>query len=242
MPIVKDQLYDQSFALDADTVYLRCVWQGLTVPVNYGPLARGVSLVNCTFRNIHLARDADQRHLFYVNNGHREAPPTELYIDGLTLDDCEAAAAFEFKASAITIRDSTQKSNCKFAQTVRLRHGKDHQVYNCTGFGEIASRGWKKWFVNNPGAKIKLWSGNLPARYDQWSDMHVPGGGQNMQCCEGAYVEQCGSVHVGAASSNVNNTYPALNCVVDPKQTNVKVGFAKNLMREHMTNQEQLGA
>lgn len=214
----------KAFKPKANTDYVECLFGNSTRPVINGPMPKGVRLLQCRVENVKLAKQPGDHgsQIFYVNNGHKE-DPIDLLIDGLVIDDCSCSNFFELKASGVTIRNCVQNSNCRIPQTVRLRHGRDHVVTGNRGFTEICARGWRKWIVDNPGAKVILYAGNLPARYEDWGSMHVAGGGSNMQCCELAYVEGVGSVHVGYVSRG-RDKYPALNCVVDPEQENVMEG------------------
>jgi hypothetical protein len=72
---------------------------------------------------------------------------------------------------------------------------------------------------------VKLWAGNLPARYAKWKPLKDAGNG-NYQTCELAYVEGCGSVKLGYVQGTIKE-YPALNCILDPGQGNVTTGAVK---------------
>jgi hypothetical protein len=212
-----------------NTDFHRCTFKNIDGRAIDGRVGRNIRLLDCVFENI----EAD--HVIYVNNGHEEEE-IGLVIQGARLVRCKGKTFCEFKASDVTVADCVQDPSCKFAQTLRFRHGRKHIVVRNKGFGEISCRGWLKWIVDNPGAKVVLWSGNLPYRYKDWKPLHKAGGGNNMQGCELAYVADCGSVEVGKLVG-AHNQFPALNCIIDPGMTNIHVDNAKpsDPVRKHFT-------
>lgn len=178
-------------------------------------LPKNLRLLSCKLQGIK-APD-DKSYLFYVNNGHAEKQ-INFVMDDCLFEGCKAkACGFEFKTSEVYMFRCQQAPDCDIKQTVRQRHGRMGVYEDCEGFTEISARGWGHFVKNCPGAKVVLWAGNLPARYEQWKDMHIPGGGGNMQCSELIYVEGVGPILLGKESKeNKPDDYPALNCIVGP--------------------------
>ena len=177
-------------------------------------LPKNLRLLSCKLQGLKAPSD-DKDHVFYVNNGHSETQ-VNFVMDDCLLEGCKAGNLMEFKASEIYIFRLRQH-DCQTSSTIRQRHGRMLVVGDCEGLGPITVRGWGHYIKDCPGAKVTLYSGNLPARYEQWKDMHISGGGGNFQCAELVYLEGVGPILLGKESlENKPDDYPALDCIIGP--------------------------
>ena len=205
-----------------NTDYYKC-----RLPAYYGEVAKNVRLLKCVHEDLDVpVRGKAGSHLLYIQNDTKEEVEVGLVIQGHRFINCKTDdSLMEFKVSDVTVADCEQE-DCTARQTIRFRHGRKHVAVRNTGFKEISCRGWLKWIVDNPGAPVQLWAGNLPARYKQWEPIKDAHPDRKMQTCELAYVQGCGSVQLGHVSGNQKEC-PALNCLIDPAQGGVTEGTFK---------------
>jgi hypothetical protein len=220
--VIENKTFQQTDLEDYEnTDLLNCTFTkalyDLTLPKN-------LRLLSCTVKGVK-APD-DKSYLFYINNGHAEKQ-INFIVDGLLMVDCKAKCGFELKTSEVYFMNCVQDASCDIPQTIRQRHGRMGVYRDCKGFKEIAARGWGHYIERCEGASVVLWAGNLPARYEQWGDMHVAGGGNNMQCSELVYVDGVKSVYIGKKGNNSDHPYEALNCIIGPNAGSIQHGLEK---------------
>ena len=238
--VIEGKVYTSPIKPAADTDYYKCVFKTGTARVidNY-KVPRNVRMLDCTFDGC----KAD--HVLYFNNGHAE-DEIDFVLQRATLLRCQTPNFAEFKASLIWVADCEQGEGCKIGQTLRQRHGRKLSVLRCQGFSEISARGWLHFVKDCPGADVRMWAGNLPARYEDWgagpNPPHKPGGGFNMQCSELCYAEGVGSVEVGHVQGEGAKSYPALNCMTHPDQRSVKLSCQDGYKKQAIDNPAALWA
>lgn len=236
--VVANQTFTSSPKLQANTDYLDCIFKK---PIGGGnKCPDNVRFLSCTFKDI---RGDDQGgssgKCIYFNNGHNENE-IGLVFDDCDIDGCEADEFIEAKLSDITFHRCRQK-NSKLGKTIKQRFGRKLTVMNCEGFGQIMARGWAHYIDNCPGATVTFWAGNLPAKYEDWEDMHVPEGGNNMEATEISYANGVKKLITGKMSNGSCDQYPCLNCIGGPDIVTVeKAGPTEGFTRGEIDSPEQL--
>jgi hypothetical protein len=219
-----------------DTDFHRC-----KLPRIRGNLKPGTRLLDCTMEGVTVPEDpAFGSHLIYVNGGVGTLP-LGFVIQGLRMLRCQAGNGIEIKGSGVVIADCEQVA-CRnltgtgpMSESVRLRNGGDHTVIRNKGFGLITARGWQKWIVDNPGARVQLWAGTTAARNT------APQAVMNRPACDLAYVEGVASVKVGQFYEG-QTQHKATRCFIHPGQGSVEVTEHGAVERKSLRNMDELRA
>jgi hypothetical protein len=168
----------------------------------------------------------------YINMGH-EPKRLGLIVQGCTYQNITGRFIWESKGfDGLIFADNTIAGSVSVRQGFRIRHGIRNSIVRNTGLRQINVRGAEHVLAENSGARVILYAGSLPARYEDWKPLHVPGLERNWQCADDCYVEACGSVDVGTWTDG-EHKYLATGNKIHPDQDNVRLisGGQRNTIR-----------
>jgi hypothetical protein len=212
------------------------------LPKIYGNLNAGTRLLECYQEGVVAPIDnsGGGSHLIYCNGGIG-TKPLGVVIQKHKWINCRSENGLEIKGTDVTVADCEQIDCRNFTGTdpmpesVRLRNGGIHTVANNKGFVKINCRGWEKWIVNNPGARVLVWAGTTAARNTD------PQAVMNRPACDLIYVGGVSSVKFGHFTAG-QTQYKATRCFAHPMQDNVEVTPHGSVERRILFSMNELRA
>jgi hypothetical protein len=214
--IVKAQTFtNSSWMGQGNTDFIDCRFVG-EASTSSDRIEANIRLINPTFENNqgHSVSPGGQKYVLYINMGHHERR-LGFVVYGAKFKNCSGKEFLEAKGFDPKIINC-DFSGAKFGNGIRIRHGLEALITGNKGLRQVTLRSHHHAVVNNPGAKVVAYSGDLPGNIEQWGPMRSRATQGKMQRAEHCYIAGVASVDLGFHYGEKQKRYPACEIVVAP--------------------------